>query len=110
MKMSLKYAVATGAFVATQLLVTAPAWALGSPVVPGNNGTLKVHQAGTPSGTENNDPKVCAFNLEGFGLDAGQIGYLQFETQGSDAPHGSVASTKYVIAAANSDGYAASQY
>jgi hypothetical protein len=47
----------------------------------GNNGTLKVHEIGTPSGTESNDPKVCAFNFEGFGFDAGQDGYIVVETQ-----------------------------
>jgi len=50
--------------------------------VPGNNGTLKIHEQGTPSGTENNDPKVCVFNVESFGLDAGQTGFLSFSVQG----------------------------
>jgi hypothetical protein len=49
----------------------------------GNNGTLKVHEAGTPLGTPNNDPKVgCGFNIEGFGLDDGQTGHLVFTAQG----------------------------
>ena len=47
----------------------------------GNNGTLKVHEQGTPSGTESNDPKVCIFNFEGFGFDAGQDGYVVIDTQ-----------------------------
>ena len=54
----------------------------------GNNGTLKIHEAGTPDGTPNNDPKVCTFNVEAFNLDPGQTGYLVFEVQGGDAPHG----------------------
>lgn len=57
-------------------------------IVPGNNGTLKIHEEGTPSGTEpvpgteNTDPKVCVFNFEGFGFDAGQEGYVEIKTQG----------------------------
>jgi hypothetical protein len=55
----------------------------------GNNGTLKIHDAGTPAGTPNNDPKVgCGFDVEGFGLDAGQTGHLVFTVQGGDAPTG----------------------
>jgi hypothetical protein len=52
----------------------------------GNNGTLKIHEDGTPTGTENNDPKVCTLNVEGFGLDPFQTGYLSFDVQGGDAP------------------------
>lgn len=48
---------------------------------PGNNGTLKIHEKGTPSGTESNDPKVCKFNFEGFGFDASQTGYIKIATQ-----------------------------
>lgn len=50
--------------------------------VNGNNGTLKVHEQGTPSGTESNDPKVCVFNFEAFGLDASQTGDISITTQG----------------------------
>jgi hypothetical protein len=48
---------------------------------PANNGTLKVHELGTTSGTESNDPKVCAFNFEGFSFDPSQDGYIIIETQ-----------------------------
>ena len=48
----------------------------------GNNGTLKVHEKGTPRATENNDPKVCVFNFEGFGFDLGQSGYIEITGQG----------------------------
>ena len=75
----------------------------------GNNGTLKVHEKGTPSGTENNDPKVCKFNLESFGLDQGHTGYLMFDVQGQDAPHGVATDTKYAFGAADKHGYAMSQ-
>ena len=40
----------------------------------GNNGTIKIHEEGTPVGTEDNDPKVCSFNIESYNLDAGQDG------------------------------------
>ncbi len=50
--------------------------------VPGNNGTLKVHEQGTPSNTENNDPKVCTFNYEGYGFDKGQDGVIVITVQG----------------------------
>lgn len=51
---------------------------------PGNNGTLKVHELGTPENTESNDPKVCAFNFEGFQFDAGQSGNIIISTQPGD--------------------------
>jgi len=57
----------------------------------GNNGTIKIHEQGTPAGTESNDPKVCVFNVEGFNFDSGQRGYLRFDVQGGDGPHGTAA-------------------
>jgi hypothetical protein len=75
----------------------------------GNNGTLKIHEAGTPDGTEKNDPKVCKFNVEGFGFDAGQSGYVKFDVQGGDKPTG-VAQGPFAVGAANASGYFASQY
>jgi hypothetical protein len=75
----------------------------------GNNGTLKVHEYGTASGTENNDPKVCAFNLEGFGFDVSQTGYLVFTVQGGDGPTG-VATGPYSFGPADATGFYASQY
>ena len=78
---------------------------VGGVLAGGNNGTLKVHELGTPVGTENNDPKVCAFNLEAFGLDAGQGGYLLFEVQGGDGPHGTDPGVKFDMWPANSSGY-----
>jgi len=58
---------------------------------PGNNGTLKVHEKGTPSGTESNDPKVCVFNFEGFDLDANQTGNITVEG------HGATPSGEYLV-------------
>ncbi|MES2876483.1 MAG: hypothetical protein V4678_03355 [Patescibacteria group bacterium] len=46
-----------------------------------NNGTLKVHEKNALPNTESNNPKVCVFNFEGFGLDAGQTGDITIETQ-----------------------------
>jgi hypothetical protein len=75
----------------------------------GNNGTLKFHELGTPDGTPNNDPKVCAFNVEAFGLDAGQTGYLMFDVQGGDAPQG-VSAGPFSFGPADANGYVASEY
>ncbi len=103
-----------GAFLMVQLIAPLSATGLASATQPadppGNNGTLKVHEKGTPSGTENNDPKVCAFNFEGFGFDVGQDGYIQIDGQGqttgtygdyafgptvADPQHTSYAETQY---------------
>lgn len=59
----------------TQILPVASAYAAS------NNGTLKVHEKGTASGTESNDPTVCVFNFEAFGLDPNQSGTIVIETQ-----------------------------
>ncbi len=80
-----------------------------SAFAPGNNGTLKIHEQGTPSGTEDNDPKVCVFNVEAFGLDSGQVGYLWFNVQGGDAPTGTD-DGPYPFGPADATGYYASQY
>lgn len=40
--------------------------------VPGDNGTVDVHRAGTPADRPCNQPKVCKFYLVGRGFDAGQ--------------------------------------
>jgi hypothetical protein len=73
----------------------------------GNNGTLKIHELDTPYGSPNNDPKVCTFDVEAFGLDAGQSGYLMFDVQGGDAPQG-VAAGPFDFGPAGADGYAVS--
>ncbi len=76
---------------------------------PGNNGTLKIHEYGTPDGTVNNDPKVCVFNVEGYFLDAGQIGYLVFSVQGGDGPTGTPAGP-FAFGPADPNGYYATEY
>lgn len=75
----------------------------------GNNGTIKIHEEGTPSGTESNDPKVCSFNIEGFGFDPNQTGYIVFDVQGGDGPTGTPAGP-YDFGPTNADGYYATQY
>jgi hypothetical protein len=75
----------------------------------GNNGTLKIHEQGTPEATPNNDPKVCTFNVEGFSLDPNQSGYLVFDVQGGDAPQG-VGPTGPFYETADANGYLSSEY
>ena len=96
---------ATLATVAIVLLV-----AVSGVLAGGNNGTLKVHSLDLPSpdATPNNEPKVCSFNLEGFGLDEGQGGYLEFTVQGGDAPHGTNPGSTYTMLPADPEGYAIS--
>lgn len=70
-----------------------------------NNGTLKVHEKGTLSGTESNDPKVCAFNLEGFSFNNNQSGYVVIATQ-----PGAVNTLTVPFGPINGLGYAATAY
>jgi hypothetical protein len=39
---------------------------------PGDNGTVKIHRAGTPVADPRNQPHVCSFYLDAFGFDAAQ--------------------------------------
>lgn len=75
----------------------------------GNNGTLKVHLQGAPSGTEDNTPKVCRFNIEGFSLDAGQTGIVKIVPQGGVNVSG-VNSIELPIGPADNKGYAQTDY
>lgn len=75
----------------------------------GNNGTIKIHEQGTPAGTESNDPKVCVFNIEGSGFDSGQTGHLMFNIQGGDQPVGEDAGP-YAWGPADQNGRFDSQY
>ncbi len=76
---------------------------------PGNKGDLKVHEFGTPSGTESNDPKVCAFNIEGFSFDPSVSGFINVDPQGGSLPVG-VASGPYSFGPTDASGYAQTQY
>jgi len=81
------------------------ALAAAAPVGAGNNGTLKIHELGTPTGTEDNDPKVCQFDVEGFNLDPGQVGELLITPHGEGATGGEVSAD---FGPADADGYARS--
>ncbi len=91
------------------LSAAALVWLVGANAAfAGNNGTLKIHEQGTPDATPNNDPQVCVFNIEGFGLDPYQTGYLVFDVQGGDAPQG--VSQGPFTETADATGYLASEY
>ncbi len=94
---------------ATVLALAGVARGAAGAVPPGNNGTLKIHEQGTPVGTPNNDPKVCVFNVEGFNLDPGQTGYLLFTVQGGDEPTGTPAGP-FAFGPANADGFYGTEY
>ncbi|MET7615873.1 LPXTG cell wall anchor domain-containing protein [Streptomyces sp. NPDC005408] len=61
----------TGALVAAAALslLTAPAAHATS---PGDNGTVKIHDAKTGEELRRNEPHVCSFYLDAFGFDSGQ--------------------------------------
>ncbi|MFF9626875.1 LPXTG cell wall anchor domain-containing protein [Streptomyces griseosporeus] len=40
--------------------------------VPGDNGTVKIHDASTGEELKKNEPHVCSFYLDGFGFDSAQ--------------------------------------
>lgn len=73
--------------------------------VAGHNGTLKVHEKGTASNSESNNPKVCTFNFEGFGFDENQTGTIVISTQ-----PGNVQTLTVPFGPANSVGYAETVY
>ncbi|GAA2310400.1 hypothetical protein GCM10010234_63230 [Streptomyces hawaiiensis] len=54
---------------ASAILLLAPA-AHATP--PGDNGTVKIHDASTGEELPRNEPHVCAFYLDAFGFDGGQ--------------------------------------
>ncbi|MQS17707.1 LPXTG cell wall anchor domain-containing protein [Streptomyces kaniharaensis] len=59
---------------AAALMLLAPAAhaAPGGKGAPGNNGTVKIHDAATGQEDTRNEPKVCTFYLDSFGFDPGQ--------------------------------------
>jgi hypothetical protein len=96
----------------TMLAPLAPAFAVNDKDTSnpnGNNGTLKVHELGTASGTESNDPKVCAFNFEGFDFDENQDGYIMIDTHGGSSPLG-VSTGPHSFGPTDSAGYAQTTY
>ncbi|MGW1029651.1 LPXTG cell wall anchor domain-containing protein [Streptomyces sp. NPDC002577] len=65
---TLASASATVAAVAVSLVMSPSAFA----TVPGDNGTVKIHDATTGEELRKNEPHVCTFYLDAFGFDAGQ--------------------------------------
>ncbi|WP_282702750.1 LPXTG cell wall anchor domain-containing protein [Streptomyces sp. CC219B] len=59
---------AVSAVAAAALLVSPAAHA----TAPGDNGTVKIHDATTGEELRKNEPHVCEFYLDAFGFDAGQ--------------------------------------
>ncbi|MCP3420674.1 hypothetical protein [Nocardioides pinisoli] len=91
------------------LLPAMAALSVGPAQAAGNSGTIKIHAEGSPSGTESNEPHVCAFDVEAFGFDEGFEGYIAFEVQGADGPTG-VAAGPFEVGPADATGYFASDY
>ncbi|MFC9618547.1 LPXTG cell wall anchor domain-containing protein [Streptomyces sp. NPDC056930] len=56
------------AAVTAALLLAPTAYA----TAPGDNGTVKIHDAATGEALRKNEPHVCTFYLDAFGFDAGQ--------------------------------------
>jgi hypothetical protein len=44
---------------------------------PGNNGTVKIHEADEPTPVTRNEPHVCTFHVHAAGFDSGQVLTLQ---------------------------------
>lgn len=76
----------TSAFLATQLLVPIATITKVSADPPGNNGTFQIHEKGEQDFKRSNDPHVCVFNFEAFGLDAGQTGNVHVTNQSPTEP------------------------
>ncbi|MFF4344580.1 hypothetical protein ACFY00_32225 [Kitasatospora sp. NPDC001540] len=47
-------------------------FALPAHAAPGDNGDVKIHDSTTAADSQNDDPKVCKFYLDGLNFDAGQ--------------------------------------
>ena len=57
-----------------------PAAMAAQPEVPGNNGTVKIHEgAGEPASEVRNEPHVCTFHLHFFFADAGDSGTWEIQ-------------------------------
>ncbi|MET8676913.1 PT domain-containing protein [Streptomyces sp. NPDC004647] len=65
---TLSSACAVTAAAAASLLLGPAAYA----TPPGDNGTVKIHDAGTGEELRRNEPHVCTFYLDAFGFDGGQ--------------------------------------
>ncbi|WP_405820793.1 LPXTG cell wall anchor domain-containing protein [Streptomyces sp. NBC_01390] len=58
--------------ISAALFLAPAAHALPFTAVPGDNGTVKIHDATTGEELHQNEPHVCTFYLDAFGFDAGQ--------------------------------------
>lgn len=90
----------------SSIVPAAAAYATNGTTTKSNNGTLKVHEEGQPIGTPSNNPHVCVFNFEAFGLDANQTGTIVITNQSPTQPAGQVALT--LPLATDASGYGAS--
>jgi hypothetical protein len=54
---------------------------------PGNNGDIKIHDAGTAQADNRNEPKVCRFYIDGFNFDAQASGKWWINGQGQTDGH-----------------------
>lgn len=68
--------------------------------VPGDNGTVKIHNTGTPQDERENQPQVCTFYLDAFGFDTLQKVHWEIdvwspseEPKGTGAASGDIALT-----------------
>ncbi|MEU6079002.1 LPXTG cell wall anchor domain-containing protein [Streptomyces sp. NPDC047108] len=92
MRTSSSACAATVALAASLLLGASPAYA----TPPGDNGTVKIHDAGTGEELRRNEPHVCTFYLDAFGFDGGQkvdwkiVGMPPTGTKGTEARSGSL--------------------
>lgn len=85
------------AVLSSGVLQVAPAFATPA----GNNGTLKIMDAGSQSEFPDNEPKVCSWFYEGFYFDPTQAGYIEVDGQGQTT-YGPVVVADVV---AGADGY-----
>ncbi|MGW4817127.1 hypothetical protein ACWEPB_36535 [Kitasatospora cineracea] len=65
--LSLRAAALAGAAVLPLAAFAAPAYA-----APGDNGDVKIHEVGTPTDDQRDQPKVCSFYLDAFDFDTVQ--------------------------------------
>jgi LPXTG-motif cell wall-anchored protein len=86
-------------------LVLAPA-AHAAPLAaaPGDNGTVKIHDASTGAELRQNEPHVCTFYLDGFGFDGAQKVDWHIEAWAPTA-HGKGATVKSGALTLSADGH-----
>lgn len=63
----------------------------------GNNGTLQVHEQGSADYKKGNEPSVCIFNFEAFGLDANQTGNVTITPKSPTVSNGTPSGNPLVL-------------